>query len=353
ALEAALLLPDRARAASGALRVATLGALALGTFLLFTGARGVAMMRTDYATLHAAYASAEPLRDAALGLWRDFGPVPLALALGGGVVGLVSRATRATTRLLLVQAVVIVVLFTRTQSLNLHHDLLLAALLVLGGVCVARGLDACPAPVRVPAYVLLGVALVGGFAGVLLPGTRPALGPVAAVLPGVTYGPLVRDDLDEVGRLVRTLDELTRAGNDKIYVLSSSTVLNEEVVANAHLVEPSLPVLGERVLPTSHVDLRDGFPFALAMARFVVVADPIGYHLDPRHQQVVGIPAREILRGETIGRAYAPLPGDFALGGGVRARIYARTRDIRPDELEPLLAELRALHPGQPGFARR
>ncbi|HEY8514888.1 MAG TPA: hypothetical protein VIS07_05175 [Candidatus Binatia bacterium] len=353
ALESALLLRERERATAAALRVAALGGAALAIFLLLTGSRGLAMLRTDYATLYAAYASASPLRDAALGLWRDFGPVVLALALGGAVAGLVAPATRARTRVLLVQALVAVLLFTRTQSLNLHHDLLLVALLVLAGVGVARALDLVPAAGRVPACVVLALALVASFAGVLVPSIRPALGPLAGALPGITYGPLVRGDLDEVARLVRTLDDLTRAGNDKIYVLSSSTVLNEEVVANAYLVDRSLPALDTRVLPTSHVDLRDGFPFSLLMARFVVVGEPIGHHLDPRHQQVVGIPAREILRGSTLGRAYVALPGEFELEGGVRVRIFARTRDVRPEELEPVLAELRAQYPGRPGFTRR
>jgi hypothetical protein len=353
ALEAVLEAEGRRALAAAGGRLAALGGIALGAFLLVTGAHGVAMMRTDYGALYVAYGSADPTYTAAVELWRRFGPIPLVLALGGAALGLASPAQRATTRLMLVQAAVVILTFARTQTMNAHHYTMLVAIVVLAGVCAARAIDAVPAGARSLACTMLVAVLATSFSGVLAPGIRPALGPVAAVLPAIDYAPLVRDDLEQVGVLVRRLDDITRAGNDKVYVLSSSMALNEEVLANAHLVDPTLPALDERILPTSHLDLRDGFPWALAMARFVVVTDPVGYHLDPSHQRVVGVPAREILRGSTIGGAYAPLPGEVLLADGTRVLIFVRTRDLRDDDFEPLLAELRSAHPGAPGFGRR
>lgn len=182
---------------------------------------------------------------------------------------------------------------------------------------------------------------------------QPALGPLAAAFASRVYYPLVRDDLDEVARLTRVLDALTREGSEKIYVLSSSVVLNEEVPRNAHLVDASLPDLDPRILRTSHVDKRDGFPWRLEVANYVVLTAPVGYHLDPEDQRVIGIPARALANGTTIGRSFARLPDEFLLDGGTRVSIFKRNRDLAKEDLDAILAEFQVFYPDRPAFARR
>jgi len=299
------------------------------------------MLRTDYGQLYAAYRGSDPVRTAVAGLLRDFGPLWLALAAGGAAVTLRAAGTRAFARLLLVQSLVIVVSFARTQGFNAHHYyLLLPQILCFASVAVAALAAIRVVPLRRVVVAALGMLLLLDFAVVLVPGVQRRLGPVAGAFSAVAYPPPVRVDLDEVARLARMLDELTRVDNGKVYVLSSSVLLNEEVLANAHSSDPALPDLRDRILRTSHVDQRDGFPWAIALARYVVVADPIGYHLDPKNQRVVGIPARAILRGTTIGDSFERLPGDFVLEDGSRVTIHARRREIPRGDLELLQAEV-------------
>ena len=335
-------------------RVAGLGAVALATFLLFTGSLGLRMLQTDYGDLYSAYRSADPLHTAAVELVRDFGPFWLALAAGGAGLTLYQARTRALARLLLLQALATVVLFTRTQNFGSHHYyLLIPQIAVFAGALAGALASIRHAALRATLCAGLGSILLLDFLSVFVPGVQPALGPLAAAFASRVYYPMVRDDLDEVARLTRVLDALTRDGSEKIYVLSSSVVLNEEVPRNAHLVDASLPDLDPRILRTSHVDKRDGFPWRLEVANYVVLTAPVGYHLDPKDQRVIGIPARALANGTTIGRSFARLPDEFLLDGGTRVSIFKRNRDLAKEDLDAILAEFQVFYPDRPAFARR
>jgi hypothetical protein len=335
-------------------RLGVLAAAAAVAFFVATGAHGVAMLRTDYRDLHTAYRSVAPLRTAGERLLLYVGPGWLACAAAGAALALRSPATRPVARLLLLQSAAIVLLFTRTQNFASHHlYLLLPQLQLFAAVAVARLADLRVAGARGVAIGAMALFVAVAFAHAVVPGVPRLLGPASTLFGAATYPPPRRDDLDEVARLVTTLDELTRARHDRVYVLSSSTVLNDDLLRNAHLALPSLPELGDRIVATAHVDRRDGFPWALAQARYVVVTEPVGFHLDPEDQRVVGVPAREIVAGSTIGRSFARLPLSFALDGGTTAYVYARSRELPQDEIDALLGSLRAAYPGNAAFAGR
>lgn len=335
----------RVRATLGA-ALSRLALLAGGAFVLVvlaSGAHAADMLLTDYARIYAAYRGASPLRDAATALPRDFGWLRIALAAGGAAIVLRDAATRPLARLLLVQTLLVVVLFGRTQGFAAHHEyLVLPQLAAFGAVAVAT-LAGARAAGRIVAPALL-VLLVLDFAVQLAPGVRSALGPAAAAFGRVAYPPAVRGDLDEVARLVRTVDALTRDAHERIYVLSSSTLLNEDVLANAHLADPALPDLRDRILPVSHVDARDGFPWGLAQAGLVVLTDPTGYHLRPDDQRVIGVPADALRERTGIGAAFVRRPETFALEDGSTVLLFGRLRDPSPGEIAELQRAL-----GTPG----
>jgi hypothetical protein len=334
-------------------RLAAVGGGAALAFFAVAGPKALAMLGTDYTRLYAAYRYSDPVRDAAIALVRDFGPLWLSLVASGALLALRERRTRALARRFLAASVVAIVLFVRTQALNAHHELLVAPQMAVFAAVAAGALASIrPAAVRRAGIAVLLALLLVNLACVLVPGVSSALGPAAVAFAKMTYHPVVRGDLAEVARLVRELDQLTRDGK-KVYVLSSSVLLNEDVVRNARLVDPSLPNLDDRVLDASHVDARDGFPWGLAVAHFVVVSDPVGYHLDPADQRVVGLPAGEIVRGTTIGRSFVRLPGVFVLDQGTRVSLFARTEELRREDLDALLAHFRAVYPDDPGFALR
>ncbi|MBY0280378.1 hypothetical protein K2Z84_34020 [Candidatus Binatia bacterium] len=335
----------RARLRAAAARLALLTGATLVLLLVTTGGQGVAMLTTDYARIYAAYRGASPLLDAARALPRDLGWFRLVLAVSGGVLVLRDAPTRPLARLVVLQTVLAAVLFARTQSFNAHHEYLvlpqLAALVaVASAAIVGTGRGG-----RVRALLLV-VLFVVDFAVPLVPGVQNALGPAALAFGRIASPPVVRADLDEVGRLVRTVDELTREDHGRIYVLSSSELLNEQVLANAHLADASLPDLHERILPVSHVDARDGFPWALAQAGLIVLSDPTGYHLRPDDQRVIGVPADAVRSGRGVGAAFLRRPESFVLESGAVVSLYVRRRDPTAVEIAQLQREL-AAPPGE------
>jgi len=284
-----------------------------------------------------------------LGALRDHLGLGLpALAIVGAWLALRDPRQRGFAALLVVQILVSLLLFLRVQDLDLHHFYLvlpgLVVLVVLAMLHVGAALGGAASRWVVLLAVAAGLAV--GFASMVVP-PAASLAALAPLVPSRQGRPLQRADLGDVERLLRTLDGLTTAAEGGwVYVLSSSVELNDDLLRWAWLGQPGWPNLGDRLLVTHHVDLRDGFPTGLRMARWVVVSDPVGYHLRPDDQRVIGLPAGEILRGVGIGRAFRSRPEEFTLDGGARVRIFERVSDIPFEALTALAAEIAAGHPG-------
>lgn len=59
-------------------------------------------------------------------------------------------------------------------------------------------------------------------------------------------------------------------------------------------------------------------------------------HLGEENQAVVVLPAKELLSGEGIGKAFRRLDKSFSLDGGVTVYIFEKMRDLTDDECESL-----------------
>ncbi len=94
--------------------------------------------------------------------------------------------------------------------------------------------------------------------------------------------PLVRGDIRAINDLLITLDHLIQSKNDLIYVLSSSYTLNEDILIMASRMNHM--TVHNHFLPVYHVDKRDGFPHQFFDAKYVVLGEPIQYHLRPSDQ---------------------------------------------------------------------
>jgi hypothetical protein len=151
-----------------------------------------------------------------------------------------------------------------------------------------------------------------------------------------------------VTRLLQRLDRLTEADPGYIYVIASSEVLSDQVLAFANRSLEADFSSVRWILQSAHVDLRDGFPAMLLEAKWVVVAEPVQTHLAPEEQQVVVVPAESFIRGRDIAAAFERVPGSFELEGGVAAEIYRRRRPIAADEVADLSDRLRAHYPDRP-----
>ena len=203
-------------------------------------------------------------------------------------------------------------LFTRVHILNSykHYLLLPSALLILwGGASLAfRHSSRRNMAVALSAGLLTGSALT--FASVFIPRTAQLLPVIQKKLAPRPLYPEQRPDLEEIQRLLTYLEAQTRPG-ETVYVLASSEVLNSSLLEHAPL---SLGLPGPRSYQVCHSPGRDNdrgsFPRLLFEADYILVGDPVQTHLQKGTQNVVTVPAAQLLTGEGFGRAYLDMGDD-------------------------------------------
>lgn len=76
----------------------------------------------------------------------------------------------------------------------------------------------------------------------------------------------------------------------------------------------------------------------------IAVADHPQTHLGEESQAVVVLPAKDLLSGEGIGKAFRRLDKSFSLDGGVTMYIFEKTRELTDAECENLRERFRAAH---------
>ena len=152
--------------------------------------------------------------------------------------------------------------------------------------------------------------------------------------------PLHVDNQQEYIRLGQTLKQLTRGHQDKIYIVSSNDVLNSDM---QFLRDGEL---SQRVLWTHDVDLRDGFPARLLLAKYIIITNPLQIHLPAYAQRVISIPRDCIVNQKNIGRAYAKTNYEFMLHNHVQAVIYEKKRACTFNEVSEFLRSFYEFYPG-------
>jgi hypothetical protein len=156
---------------------------------------------------------------------------------------------------------------------------------------------------------------------------------------------MVRNDANEIDRMLTTLEELANAQGDRVYVLASSDTFNCSILLNAYLTLNRYENIDHYIKWTHDVDKRDGFPQKFLKAKYVLVGVPIQYHLKPADQRVIGIPAELILSRKGIGTSFHKLPYEFTLDGGVKVYIYEKIKPFSDADIESLSSMFKKYYP--------
>ncbi len=308
----------------------------------------VRTLTSDYQDAYSAYDwNGSRLLDV-VSVVRYFGAVELALA-GTGMAILASRAaTRQLAVVLTVQAIIAFGLFTSTQDMVAHHYYLIFPPVAIGVATVAltlyhreRRTLGLAAAVGVVLLVAAGSAIT--FTDVAGPPSPRVRTPER---------PFTRSDLGAIADFWDRLVHLDGVHDGRVYVVASSDTINADLLVNYCLHQIGLPRNEcDFIMPTSDVDKRDGFPYGFD-ARYVVVASPVQYHLNPTGQRVVGVLAREVESGAGLGASFRRLPGVTHLDGGVELSMYERFEPIAPAVANAVIAELQGYYPENPTLFR-
>jgi hypothetical protein len=338
----------RAAVASAVRPAAVVTAAAAATALLLAAPLLAQRLTGGYTEEFVAY-GASSLMQRVGAVITEFGLTTLAFA-GIALGVLVKRpAYRRSAAVIGGHLVVVFLVMSSLQAHDPQHWYLYSAglLLLVGTWSVAVLGSDSRSRRRLAAALLLGVGLVTTVS-VLVPTAGTAAGHLGPLVPGLRVRPKVRTDLDQVRGLLGRLDAEVRRRPGYIYVLGSSSVLSDQVLAFANLSLGSEFLSPSAVLSSAHVDRRDGFPRMLLEATYVVVAEPVQAHLGVDQQQVVVVPATSFLESRGIAAAFRRLPGEYHLDDDVTVSLFERVRPIRDDELAEMSDRLRASYPDRP-----
>lgn len=279
-------------------------------------------------------------------LCRYFGWIVLAVALISVAWTLLRRPkARYAALLALVQPVLCLFLFTRVQSHGQQHLLLYLPVLC---AALALGLEALP---RLPlseigAWALSLCVLGSSF----LPREQPSSPQeitTLSPLPTFTYVPPQREDIAQLVALRVYVDGLSAGEPKTAAIISSSFTFNSSIydttLRSVGIPEPESPKTS--IITFATVDKRDGFSWNALTADYLIVADPIQYHLGEDNQHLVTVLAKPVLEGTGIGTAYERLDVSFHLQDGVTVYLYQRTRDITAEEYRDISAQLTDIYP--------
>jgi hypothetical protein len=317
------------------------GATILALAMLFQPILLLRIVRTNYADAYAAFqvSSYQHL----VNLYAYYGPLCLALSAVGAVVTvglfLTGEERGRDGTFFTLNAVLLYLVFTRTQDFDLHHYLPLSLWLL---ALTASGLSGLVAYFRLSAVkAFFAVYVVAGLTFASVFGALPSVidARLAWVLPQTKIPPLKFPDRSGYVAMLDKLDAAMRPG-DSFAVLGHYDQLSSE------LVRVLAPPLANRMVDSTILDARDGFATEPLQARFILVSDPPDLAELPADQsRVITFPSKRIFDGKGIGAAYRRLDDGFQLRPNVRGYIFERTRPFTRDEVDELFEAFFAVYP--------
>lgn len=318
------------------------------TLLFFFQTLVSTKLLVDYSSLYVAYKLG--LDKDFLILFRYFGIIPLILFFAAGISMLFSKKQRYSSAFLMIWLVLCFLLFVRVQSHGQQHLLMYAPGYMCMLTLALSELEAkLPESRRYPAVLMVVAMSLIVLLSPFIPRSQPSSQSELkkpTLLPSFSWLPPTRSDALTVVELLRYLDGFGEEGK-RVGLLASSFILNQDILLNseASLSLPRVSDISRNYLVyLPDVDQRDGWSDALFDCDIIAVADPPQTHLGEENQEVVVLPAKELLSGEGIGRAFRQLDKSFSLDGGVKVYIFEKTRALTDAECEGLRMKFNALH---------
>lgn len=323
-------------------RLAVLGSSVLAFLLLLGGPRILTIARTDYAGEFSHYKIHDGLQGVFVLLKGEFGLLGLLLLFAAWLLLLFEPRWASRVIFLSAHSLLTAILFLRVQDPSPQHWYLLmpAALLLLAGG-IQTAIEKFPSPQMRIVFVAIGlggILISGSVFGLRLPGVRLA--------PRIRIKPTHRTDLQEIRNLMAFLDEREATRTGWIYVLSGTGKLPESGLAFINLSLGSNYRCPAWILETQQVDLRDGFPRGIFLARYLLAPRPAQYR--GTTQRVIQLPAEDFQNGTGVASAFSAIGKKFYLEGGIEVQVFERVRPNSRDEIDGLSHRLRSYYPDHP-----
>lgn len=329
------------------LKLAACAGIAAFLLAALTGPVLVAMVNTNYADIYSAYNNYahwfSPLEQA----FHYFGGALCLLAAAGCLSCLIKPATTNISAFLLFLTVLMFFHFTRVQQIMVHHYLLFLPTLSIFVFFAILDITSFFKQAIMKGLVIALYFFFSVFHCLLVfvPQTASWKSVPFPLFSHFRSYPKQRTDLPEIQALLAALNQLASTDNDLVYVLSNSFTLNDDIVRNGCMEQPTEYSFCKRVLATHQVDKRDGFPKQIFLARYFLTTEPIGYSLRPTDQMLVGLFAEEINTRHGEGTPFIKRARPFKLENNVETFIYERTAAFPAERLDLIHEKLAQAYP--------
>lgn len=151
------------------------------------------------------------------------------------------------------------------------------------------------------------------------------------------YHPLVRDDFDDVFRLVWRLKELA-PGEKRAMIVAGSEILNDDTIKNAERQLFNIKKNTLHISKASYTDTEESFPLEQVLnADAVVVAHPVQFFVDKENQKVLQVAANIFDENWDAAQDFEKVSNAFFLDNSVTVTVYHR---VKPTSLETAVKTL-------------
>lgn len=228
---------------------------------------------------------------------NSLGIIPTIIMSIGMFVGIKDKKVRAFSIQLTIIPILCIIFFNHIQTMGAHHRyLLLASAIYFQGIgCISIvNLFKNKRLKNIFVFGLIIIYMYNFFVSIIGIETK-------GLFTNTFCKPIIMSSYNENYNIVNFVEEAYKETGEKTYILASSTLYNEAIISNYYM--PDLRMT-DMIYSVNCVDLRDGFPEQFLSAKYVIVVDPIQYHLRPEDQRTIGILAEALLNENSVKKHY-------------------------------------------------
>ena len=265
-----------------------------------------------------------------------FGYIILIFFLIGGLVQF--KKKKRISIFLIVSTLIIIFLFTRINDFGgyQHYYLVLPIMIIF----ILRGLVLLPKYRNIPLISILIFLIVNNVYVFYFNNSNNSN---TALFSNIDGTKKVRLDFDAIQKMADDILFLEK-NNEKVYIISSSKILNDGIVKNTKL--PKQDDIFTNVLKTEHVDKRDKFPNDFLEVNYVIVTNPSQYHLKKEDQYLIGYFNDAILNG--ILKKNFQKVNEYILDNNVSAFLMKKINPYTLNQLNEMQAFFKQKYPDNP-----
>lgn len=265
----------------------------------------------DYANHYVFYAAGGFFKE----LEYQVGHLGIVMAIVAGVgliIGIIEKKYRTLAISSIVQILIIVFLFTRIQTMGLHHSLtLVPAYLSLFFILIAFISTKKIKKILYPCLVLI----------MSLNFTMAIVGTNSKLFTDAKISVPYREDKKQVGEVVKWLESNLNEKNNA-YMITHNNTYNPDIFRNYHMPDKTIK---EHLPYGSSIIGTHKFPIELFTAKYVITNYPFEKtSVDEKYEKVFE---------ELVSQKKYALVKDFDMKNGYHTLIYERVKDVDKDEV--------------------